>query len=249
RSTIPALASTCLMSILLLLAMSFQERVERLGVEQPVRVSGTEPQLERTGFRRCVDQLDLLDQPIQPQAHRGVRDPVLGGEVLKRPPGQQESLQEAQILLAQVLNPRFCHVPTPFQYIYLDINIIDIITKVKFTKNETLGVSWRLCNSFYRPCLGTLRTPVSPPALAGPASDLPCRERPSSPAPRRTAAVSSRPACSAPPRSCGRRAPRSPTRPTRPRRPPARHPAPRPHSVAHPRARRPRRTRASPPDG
>src|SRR2546428_1499234 len=111
RSTIPALASTRLMSILLLLAMSFQERVERLGVEQPVRVRGTEPQLERTGFRRCVDQLDLLDQPIQPQAHRGVRDPVLGGEVLQRPPGQQASLQEAKILLAQVLNPRFSHVP------------------------------------------------------------------------------------------------------------------------------------------
>src|SRR2546426_6383403 len=82
------------MSTLLLLAMSFQERVERLGVEQPVRVRGTEPQLERTGFRRCVDQLDLLDQPIQPQAHRGVRDPVLGGEVLQRPPGQQESRSE-----------------------------------------------------------------------------------------------------------------------------------------------------------
>src|SRR2546426_7007586 len=59
RSTIPALASTRLMSILLLLAMSFQERVERLGVEQPVRVRGTEPQLERTGFRRCVDQLEI----------------------------------------------------------------------------------------------------------------------------------------------------------------------------------------------
>src|SRR6266852_9571011 len=87
RSAIPALASTCLMSILLLLAMRFKERVERLGVEQPVRVRGAEPQLERTGFGRCVDQLDLLDQPIQPQAHRGVRDPVLGGEVLQRPPG------------------------------------------------------------------------------------------------------------------------------------------------------------------
>src|SRR2546427_12619730 len=74
RSAIPALASTCLMSILLLLAMRFQERVERLGVEQPVRIRGTEPQLERTGFGRCVDQLDLLDQPIQPQAHRGVRE-------------------------------------------------------------------------------------------------------------------------------------------------------------------------------
>src|ERR1041385_929428 len=40
RSAIAALASTCLMSILLLLAMGFQERVERLGVEQPVRVRG-----------------------------------------------------------------------------------------------------------------------------------------------------------------------------------------------------------------
>src|SRR5438093_1534881 len=90
---------------------------------QPVRVRGTEPQIERTGFRRCVDQLDLLDQPIQPQAHRGVRDPVLGGEVLQRPPGQQESLQEANILLAQVLNPRLSHVPTPFS-IFTSISIL-----------------------------------------------------------------------------------------------------------------------------
>src|SRR6266511_4016682 len=78
RSAIPALASTCLMSILLLLSMSFKERVERLSVEQAVGVRGTEPQLERTGVRRAVEQLDLLHQPIQPQANRGVRDPVLG---------------------------------------------------------------------------------------------------------------------------------------------------------------------------
>src|SRR5229473_6193496 len=82
RSAIPALASTCLMSILLLLAMSLKERVERLGVEQAVGVRGTEPPLERTGVRRGVDQLDLLDQPIKPQANRGVGDPVLGCEVL-----------------------------------------------------------------------------------------------------------------------------------------------------------------------
>jgi hypothetical protein len=70
------------MSILLLLAMSLKERVERLGVEQAVGVRGTEPQLERTGVRRGVQQLDLLDQPIKPQANRGVGDPVLGCEVL-----------------------------------------------------------------------------------------------------------------------------------------------------------------------
>jgi len=61
RIAIPALASTCLMSTLLLLTMGFKERVERLGVEQPVRVGGTEPQLERTGVRRSIEQLDLLD--------------------------------------------------------------------------------------------------------------------------------------------------------------------------------------------
>src|SRR2546422_3125444 len=114
RSAIPALASTCLMSILLLLSMSFQERVECLGVEQAVRVRGTEPQLERTRVWRGVDQLDLLDQPVQPQANRGVGDPVLGCEVLQRSARQQESLQEAKILVAQVLNPPFGHVPTPF---------------------------------------------------------------------------------------------------------------------------------------
>src|SRR4029077_12755069 len=114
RSAIPALASTCLMSTLLLRSMGFKERVERLGVEQPVRVGGTEPQLERTGVRRGIQQLDLLDQPIQPQANRGVGDPVLGGEVLQRAPGQQEALQEAKILFAQVLDPRSRHVLTPF---------------------------------------------------------------------------------------------------------------------------------------
>jgi len=102
------------MSILLLLSMSFQERVERLGAEQTVGVRGTQPQLERTGFWRGVDQLDLVDEPIQPQSNRGVRDPVLGCEVLQRPPSQQETLQEAEILVAQVLNPRFGHVLTPF---------------------------------------------------------------------------------------------------------------------------------------
>src|SRR2546425_1254909 len=103
KSAIPALASTCLMSILLLRAMRFKKRVERLGVEQAVRVRGTEPQLERTRVRRGVDQLDLLDQPVQPQANRGVGDPVLGCEVLQRSARQQESLQEAKILVAQVL--------------------------------------------------------------------------------------------------------------------------------------------------
>jgi len=122
------------MSILLLLPMSLKERVERLGVEQTVGVRGPEPQLERTGVWRGVDQLDLLDQPIQPQSNRGVRNPVLGREVLQRPPSEQESLQEAKILLAQMLNPRFGHVPTPFNYIEYNINIIDIIIKVKFTK-------------------------------------------------------------------------------------------------------------------
>jgi hypothetical protein len=49
------------MSTLLLLTMGFKERVERLGVEQAVRVGGTEPQFERTGVRRSIEQLDLLD--------------------------------------------------------------------------------------------------------------------------------------------------------------------------------------------
>jgi hypothetical protein len=70
------------MSILLLLAMSFKERVERLGGEQAVGIRGTEPQLERTGLWCGVHQLDLLDQPIKPQANRGIGDPVLGCEVL-----------------------------------------------------------------------------------------------------------------------------------------------------------------------
>src|SRR2546426_7175464 len=102
------------MSILLLLSMSFQERVECLGVEQAVRVRGTEPQLERTRVWRGVSQLDLLDQPIQPQANRGVGDPVLGCEVLQRSPSQQKSLEKAKIFLAQVLGPRLRHVLTPF---------------------------------------------------------------------------------------------------------------------------------------
>ena len=116
--------------------MSLKECVERLGVEQTVGVRGTEPQLERTGVWRRVDQLDLLDQPIQAQSNRGVRNPVLGREVLQRPPSEQESLQEAKILLAQMLNPRFGHVPTPFNYIEYNINIIDIIIKVKLTKRK-----------------------------------------------------------------------------------------------------------------
>jgi len=128
------------MSILLLLSMSFKERVERLGVEQAVGVRGTEPQLERTGVRRAVEQLDLLHQPIQPQANRGVRDPVLGCEVLQRSPSQQESLQKAKILLAQMLSPRFGHVPDAFHYINYNISIIDIIVKVKFIKKKTSGV-------------------------------------------------------------------------------------------------------------
>jgi hypothetical protein len=49
------------MSTLLLLTMGFKERVERLGVEQAVRVGRTEPQLERTSVRRGIEQLDLFD--------------------------------------------------------------------------------------------------------------------------------------------------------------------------------------------
>lgn len=116
--------------------MSLKERVERLGVEQTVGVRGTKPQLERTGFRRGVDQLDLVDESIQPQSNRGVRDPVLGCEVLQRPPSEQEPLQEAKILRAQMLNPRFGHVPTPFNYIEYNINIIDIIIKSQVNKKK-----------------------------------------------------------------------------------------------------------------
>jgi hypothetical protein len=38
----------------------------------------------------------------------------LSGHVLERSPRQQESLQEGQVFLAQVLDTRLSHVPEPF---------------------------------------------------------------------------------------------------------------------------------------
>jgi len=90
---VQALASTCLMSILLLLSMSFQERVERLGVEQTVGVRGTERSSNGPASGAASTSL-TLSMSRSSRSRTWVRDPVLGCEVLSVPPASRKRFKK-----------------------------------------------------------------------------------------------------------------------------------------------------------
>ena len=62
--------------------MRVEQRPECLVVQAPVGVQHPQPKLERPGLGVLVDQPDLLDQPIEAEPDRRVRDPVLRRELL-----------------------------------------------------------------------------------------------------------------------------------------------------------------------
>src|SRR5437660_1460613 len=87
------------------LSMCLEERRERLVVELPLGVQQPKLELERAPRLLLVEQLDLLDEAVQAQPQSGIGDAVLLGQLLQRPRGQQEPLEEGKVLGAQVVHP------------------------------------------------------------------------------------------------------------------------------------------------
>ena len=52
-----------------------------------------------------LGEADLLDQPVQPQADRGVGHPVLGGHLFQGAGGQDKLLDKHRVLLLQLRHP------------------------------------------------------------------------------------------------------------------------------------------------
>ncbi len=81
------------------------EATEITGIQLSVGEHGGEHDLEIVPLGLLVDDLDLLDQPIEAQPHRGIGNPVIGGHLLQRTGVQQESLYEGQILVGEMFQP------------------------------------------------------------------------------------------------------------------------------------------------
>lgn len=80
--------------------MSGQEKFESIRVDLPVSELRAKQTLERRGDLLVVDDLDLGNQPIQPEPHCGIADVVDLGHLLERTGGQYEAFDERPILLA-----------------------------------------------------------------------------------------------------------------------------------------------------
>jgi len=52
-----------------------------------------------------IQQLDLLDEAIQPEPHRGVADAIPACQLLHGPGSQHEPLDEPEIFLLERVNP------------------------------------------------------------------------------------------------------------------------------------------------
>src|SRR5207253_73213 len=82
--TIRALASALVLFTSFLLAIRAQQLAEGRVVEPRLRVEAAQPEFEWIGAGLLVDELHLLDEPVQPEPHRRVGDAVLAGQLLQR---------------------------------------------------------------------------------------------------------------------------------------------------------------------
>src|SRR5712692_7163149 len=85
--------------------MGFEQLPEHFFVQSAFRVAGANEPLEFGGESFVLEDLDLRDKPVEPEADRRVADSVGGGELFQGPRGQNEPLHKGAILLAQPLDP------------------------------------------------------------------------------------------------------------------------------------------------
>ena len=60
---------------------------------------------ELTRDLRIIDELDLLNQPVDSQANRGVAHAVFGRDGLQRPGRENEPLEEVDVFVRQLIQP------------------------------------------------------------------------------------------------------------------------------------------------
>src|SRR5436309_8020404 len=84
-ATIRALVNALALFISFLLAICPQQLAEGGLVEPGLRVEAAQPEFEWIGTGLLVDELHLVDEPVQPEPHGGVGDAVLAGQLLQRP--------------------------------------------------------------------------------------------------------------------------------------------------------------------
>src|SRR5205809_4689494 len=88
--------------------MRGQQDPERVFVDPAFGKLRPQRPLEGARDLLAVEDLDLLDEPVQAQAHRRVADTIGLGQLLERARGQDEPLQESEVLLAQQVDPALC---------------------------------------------------------------------------------------------------------------------------------------------
>src|SRR5581483_4798981 len=79
--------------------------LKRRRVELPLGSVGAEHALEVTHRPAAVEDFDLLDQPVEAQAHGGVRNPIRRGEILQRAGGEEEAFDKREVLVIQFVQP------------------------------------------------------------------------------------------------------------------------------------------------
>ena len=85
--------------------MGGQEDFERWQIDFAVGVQAAEHPLELAHGRMAVEDLDLGDQPVQPQAHRRVGDTVGLGQFFEGARNEEEPLQKSEVLVVESVDP------------------------------------------------------------------------------------------------------------------------------------------------
>src|SRR5437870_4846942 len=85
---------------------------EDLVIQPPLGVEGPELGFRRARVTVLVEQLHLLDEPIETKADGRVRDAVSPRQILECPRGEQESLQEREILVRELVEPPMVRPPS-----------------------------------------------------------------------------------------------------------------------------------------
>ena len=91
--------------VLRFFAMRGEQGLERGKVDFAVHVQAAERAFELAHRCVAVEYLDLGDQPIEPQAHGGIRNSVGLGELFKRSRSQDKALEEREVFFVQKLDP------------------------------------------------------------------------------------------------------------------------------------------------
>src|SRR5437762_5212594 len=93
------------MVVLRFFAMRGEQGLERGEVDFAVHVQAAEGAFELAHRCVAVEDLDLGNQPIEPQAHGGIRNGVGLGELFERSRSQDKALEEREVFFVQQLDP------------------------------------------------------------------------------------------------------------------------------------------------